>query len=185
MIAERADLSEKARHVETLVYETASAPVPSVRALELLDGSAQPIDVSKYVRTSKRSLVIRKFPVPATGRYFVRVSATRASIGNLVLDVRAKPPKKDGDELVLDPESAPLQVLVGALDGARLQLGVRSGKKSAARPVFASVTVPVGGLVTVVIGGADGGSAGPIIWSAKLTSGKGYGLALPDVTSER
>ena len=35
-IAERADLARKSRYAETLVYETASEPVPSIRALELL-----------------------------------------------------------------------------------------------------------------------------------------------------
>ncbi len=231
-VAPPADLAGKGRHVEELDYVSVGDPVPTLRfldllegtsltvtvkrlgkakgpapfALELLDAAATPIDVRAFMRESKKVFSLKKFVVRKTGRYFVRLTPDRESIGKLKLDVRVKAPSSFSGVAQLDPAGDPIVLSFPALPGAKFSIDVRPAKKSAARAVLQLVE-DAGGLDLLAVGkrkqkkgadalknalvetGGDGvirivasadSGVGEIVWRISVKSKKGYPLELLD-----
>jgi hypothetical protein len=229
-VAPAADLAAKGRHVENVEYVAAGDVAPTLRfvdllegsdltvtvkrlgkakgpapyELELLDASGTPIDVRAFTKTSKKAVAIKKFSVPRTDRYFVRLTPDRESIGKLKLDVRATAPKSLSGSATLDPDGDLVVLPFPALLGAKLTVDVKPAKKSAALPLLDAVTdasgadlltggkrkqkkggdalkgalVTEGGDGSVRIVAAEGSGVGEIAWRISLKVKKGYALEL-------
>ena len=174
--------------------------------LLLLDGREQPLDLSAYTKTDKRSVTVKDFPVPATGRYFVVVRPQAGFEGTLKLTVLASADKTWKGGGALDPSGSPIAFDFCALPGSKLVVTTRATRKSAALPTIASFTDDAGtdllvphelhetgaGAVLRPYALLQGGdyhltfasrdeSAGGVEWTVRLRSPKGYVFGLPEL----
>lgn len=176
-------------------------------ALRVLSQTGVPLDLGDAVRQAKTSLQVRGFLVPATGRYFVEVVTPEGFAGEVALGVGVKAPKKSAGQgevagagtftatfSTLPGALATLQVkaakggaAVPAIVGVRDEEGndllvaseLKEGKKSA---VLTMKTPLPGGDLTVEFGARDG-TAGAVLWTAKIKEPAAYGFSLPGVSS--
>jgi hypothetical protein len=174
--------------------------------LLLLDENEQPLDLSKYRKTTKHSVTVKGFPVPATGRYFVVVRPEAKFVGTLNLGIVVSEDKKWTGQGTLDSAGSPVTFDFCALPGSKLVVTTKGSKNSAAVPTIVSAKDDAGNelldpqdvtetakgavlhLKTPLTGGdyhltiaSRGASAGDVEWTVRLMSPKGYVFSLPDV----
>jgi hypothetical protein len=173
--------------------------------LHLFDAAGNELDVLQETRTTKKSVAIRKFPIPATGRYFLTFEAAAKFAGKVKLSIAITPPAAFGGGVTVGPD-APFEAAFAAPPGARLSITSRATKHSAALPKIVSILaadgtdVLAGGVVKEKGGSATFGSktplaggdyrvvfstrdanVGSIAWSIRLQMPRKYEFALPDL----
>ncbi len=229
-VATPVDLTKRAAG-ETIQLPVGKAP-PFFRALELLAGTklgisvsggaydgvapdvtltgedGQPIDLVAYSKTTAKSVTIRNFPVPATGRYFLLVEPQEGAKGKVKLKVTAAQQSAWSGTVEVDAAGAPVPVVFSAPPGAKLSISVTRAKGSAATPSIAGLTddddtdlaaggklaekktsaslrpapLTLGGDLTLLLGARDG-TAGAVNWKVTFAPPRSNDFELPDLTA--
>jgi hypothetical protein len=151
---------------------------------------------------------VRRYPIAATGRYFIVLHPTPGFVGSMKLQVAATATKSWKATSPLDPASAPIGVDFSALPGSTVVVTVAAARGSKALPTIASLTDEDGGellvpaelkpsktgakltVKTPLAGGAyhvvladAGATPGDVTWTIKIKPPKGYPFALPDLVA--
>lgn len=173
--------------------------------VELLSPSVTPIDLAGVGAVVGNSFKIIGFTVPATGRYFLRLSPRQPFTGTILASVSVAAQSAFGGTLHLDSAEPPADLRIPALAGAKLTLSVKGAKGGTLSPEIRSVAengfellVPgevkgsglsrtlklraplTAGEAHVLLGAAPG-TSGDAAWSIKLKQPKTYAFSMPDV----
>ena len=174
--------------------------------LLLLDAAETPLDLTAFKSMKGKTLSVKGFPLPATGRYFVVLRPTPGFEGKVSLDVAVKAPGSPRGDGAVDPVSAPIAVPFAVLEGSKVVVSVKAAKGSLAVPTIASLKDAEGNELLVpedlklsakgatlkvrarLVGGdyvatlAPGaGTAGAVTWKIAVKPPKGYRFALPEL----
>ncbi len=183
----------------TLLTATVSYPnaseVPVDVSLEFIGGLVQ--DVSAFTRTSRRALMIRKYPVPFAGRYQLVVRPHEGFTGPVTVTLQVQAPKRvtgtatltSGSEHSLLTQFLPnskVKLLVKAAKGESVVPDITSIREGGSTELLdparvkhkgkkaeTSVQMGDGFFLTITVIGLDG-SAGDVLYSIKAKSPRGY-----------
>jgi hypothetical protein len=175
--------------------------------MHLYDASGAELDVSASTKSTAKSVALRKFVVPATGRYFLTVQPAVGSLGKMRIATTIAPPATWTSAGDVGP-SAQSEYDFSAPPGSFLSISAKSANASLALPRIESILAPdgtdllpggkslekaksasfslstplAGGDYRVVFGPRDV-NAGSITWSVKLRMPGKYTFALPDLAA--
>ncbi len=178
------------------------ATLPAVR---LHDSAGQSVDLGAWTTSTPKQVVVKGWPAPATGRWFLEVEPAATFDGALKLSVKIAPRSTWAFSGEVGPETL-LPFAFSAPPGARLSISAKSPRDSAAVPRLVSVLGPgdvdlvpggrttdkrtsvafgtkvplEGGDYRGILGARDDG-VGPIEWTVKLRLPRSYAFALDDV----
>ena len=175
--------------------------------IRLTDAAGQTIDLTQWTKASKKSVAVKGFVVPATGRYFLTVTPAAGFEGKAKLGVTIAPQATWTAGATIGP-SAPSEFRFSAPPGSLVSISAKAGKGSAALPkilsfagadavdllpggkvtekggsvTFSSKTALSGGDYAVTFSTRDA-NVGAVTWSVKLKTPKTYTFAMPDVAA--
>jgi hypothetical protein len=171
----------------------------------LLDDEETPIDLTAFTTVKGRTVSVKGFPLPATGRYFVVVRPALGFEGDVSLRVAVEAPRSPRGEVALDPAGSPVTVPFSVLEGSKVVIGVKAAKRSPAVPTITSLTDANGNELFVPeelktsaagatlkvkqrLAGGDyfvtfdtGGSAGDVKWTIAVKGPRKYVFEMTDV----
>jgi len=175
-------------------------------AVKLYDASQTPVDLGDALTTTKGRSLVKKFRVPATGRYFIELTPDASFKGRVSLRVQAPPRTRWTGTATLDASEAPVVVPFLAPPGAKLSARVTPARRSKARPTISSVTDAAASellvskerresktgatlvVKTPLVGGdcaltiaPRGGFAGDVAWTVTLALPRRFSFELPSV----
>ena len=179
-------------------------------ALDVVDHFGQSVPVAEFVKTSRTTLKLRKLPIPATGRYVVRLVPQDGFDGTAKAVFSLKQPKKAGADDVVAVFGGPtVTVSFSALPGASLKVSVKAAKGNALEPAVRSIRDSEGNdllvpgsakskgrnasakalvqadtEIVMELAGTDGDGAA-IDWRVKAKNPKGHPVRLPQLVSGR
>jgi hypothetical protein len=176
--------------------------------LLLLGPDQTPLSLAGHETVKRTSIAVKRFPIVATGRYFIVLHPSPGFEGSMKLQVAATATRAWKSTAQLEPAGAPIGVDFSALPGSTLTVTVAAAKKSKALPTIASVTDEDGAellvpaelkpsktgakltMKTPLAGGdyhvvfSDAGTeSGDVTWTIAVRPPKGYPFALPDVVA--
>lgn len=112
--------------------------------VQLLDALGDPVDLGRTLVPGYKGAKIRRFVVPATGRYFVSCEPAEFFVGKLKMKISIAPPAKWSKTAPADEAADDLVVPFAAPPGAKVTVALKPGRGSAAVPVLAALTGPDG-----------------------------------------
>ncbi len=95
--------------------------------LEVRDPGGAALDLTGHRKSRKGKVSLKKLPLPATGRYLIRVSGEAGTEGGFVLKTKARPPRGTVRKKVVFPAGETLDVSFGVQDGTTAKIKI-SGK---------------------------------------------------------
>jgi hypothetical protein len=175
--------------------------------LKLFDASGTELDLSTFTKSTAKSATLKKFVVPATGRYFLVVLPALGSLGKMKVTTTIAPPATWTSAGDVGPAANPSFVF-SAPPGSFVSISAKSVKPSLALPRITSIVAPdgtdlapggryvekgrtatfalktplSGGDYRVVFGPRDA-NAGAVSWTVKLRMPGRYMFALPDLVA--
>jgi hypothetical protein len=175
--------------------------------LALVDSAGAPADIAAWTKSTANSVRLKSFPVPRTGRWFLRATAAPGYAGKVKLSYSISPRTVWTSSATAGPATSP-EYAFSAPPGARLSIVAQSPKGSSALPRIVAVVAPdgsdllPGGVVsesgtkatfttkTPLAGGdhqvrfaARDANEGPISWTVRLRLPKSYTFAMPEVAA--
>jgi hypothetical protein len=187
---------------------TGGAKDGAMSQITLLGPDGEPIDLTSWTTTTRKSVKVKAFPVPSTGRYFITarpapgfvgkaklavsiaprakwVDAATAGVANLIEYAFSAPPGATISATVkaataASPALPRIVSIQDAADAELLPTGTYAEKGGTA--TFKTKTALAGGDYRVFFS-TRGGTSGPIAWTVKVKVPKKFLFALPDVTA--
>jgi beta-propeller repeat-containing protein/putative Ig domain-containing protein len=171
----------------------------------LLGPDGVPIDLSAFGGVGPKGFRVRAFEAPASGRYLLRLTPIAAFTGTVKLTVRAVAKTSFGGTIHLEDTSAPTDLRIPVLAGAKVVATVKAAKGTTLVPVFAGATQDSVDLVTPgdvrgkgrvrslklsatlasgdlhVLVGAEPGTVGDAEWKVTVHQPKTYTFSMADV----